>query len=109
MAQQRRPTPQERAVLELLDTGAWITVDSEGPGPRVRIEGGIKNPPSITRTDLNRLLDAEWVYRVWDEEEVLDQPKYIISALGRQYLEDNPSPASAAPAHSMSIEAAAGD
>lgn len=97
MAEKPTPTPQERGILELMSTGAYITADPDGPGPRVRLEGGVKNAPQISMSMVERLRDAEWIEEVWDDDEEMTRPRYTLSTEGRQFLEENPDAASEIP------------
>ncbi len=97
MAEKPTPTPQERGILELMSTGAYITADPDGPGPRVRLEGGVKNAPQISMSMVERLRDAEWIEEVWDDDEEMTRPRYTLSTEGRQFLEENPDEASEIP------------
>ena len=97
MAEKPAPTPQERGILELMSTGAYITADPEGPDPRVRLEGGVKNAPQISMSVVERLIDGEWIEKVWDDDEEMTRTRYTLSTEGRQYLEENPDAASSIP------------
>jgi hypothetical protein len=91
----------ERAILELLSIGAWISIGEERGNLSARVNHTMANPPQISYERTLELADAGWIeentYDSDRPEDDLERPKYVLSDMGREYLLENPDAASAIP------------
>ncbi|MDQ3556072.1 MAG: hypothetical protein M3409_04755 [Gemmatimonadota bacterium] len=94
-------TTAERAILELLSIGAWISIGEERGNLSARVNHTMANPPEISYERTLELAEAGWIeentYDSDAAENDLERPKYVLSDMGREYLLENPDLASAIP------------